>query len=144
MGAPCCGDKAAPLGIYRPLNERLTAYGSEAFGEDEMKRRRTAMWLFTLYKEKDACSECRSRLSVMYDWFHGYGLFDNPAGCVRFVVEPDPESNLICRDMGFSKYPMHLFCNPDGSVFDAVFGFPDAGWLEKHILPIIKNDSRLM
>jgi len=35
---------------------------------------------------------------------------------------------------------MHLFCDENGKIFDIILGFPSTAWLDKYILPIVKND----
>lgn len=135
----CCDEKAVIQGIYKPLNERLIEYGKEAFSDVQLNNR-TILWIFSFYEQADDCEECRSSFSDMWDWFHKYGLFNNPVRSVKSVVEPEPHNNLIYNDLGFTKLPMHLFCDENGKIFDIILGFPSTAWLDTYILPIVKND----
>ena len=72
-------------------------------------------------------------------WFHKYGLFTDPVRNVKWIVENEPNKNLIYQEIGFVKSPMHIFTLGNGNVIDIVAGFPDEHWLEKYILPIIQH-----
>lgn len=137
----CCEEKA--IGdIYTPLNKRLVEFGSEVLGPAFIsKMPHTLLWIFTFFYEEDLCEECKVKFTNMNYWFHKYGLFEDPVRNVKWIVENEPNKNLIYQEMGFTKSPMHIFTNENGDVIDIVTGFPEERWLEKYILPIIQQSK---
>jgi hypothetical protein len=139
----CCSDAAVINGGYTPLSQRLLEYGMDAYSDLAPNRQRVIMWVFIFYDQNDQCPTCKQAFDGMFSWFNKYHLLDDPVRCVRTVVEPEPEKNLIFVDRGSRKLPMVLFCNEKGMIFDELFEFPGAKWLEEYILPYIQNDGRL-
>lgn len=141
----CC-DKKAPIdGIYVPLSKRLIEFGVETYGEQLMEKYRyTHVWVFSFYEDADMCEDCQMKFSAMNKWFMDYGLFDDPIRNVKWIVEDQPQKNLIYKEIGFTKTPMHIFTNSEGKIFDIVAGFPTAEWLEKYILPLIRQGTELI
>lgn len=139
----CC-DKKAPIDhVYVPLNKRLVDFGKEVSGEDLMKEYSyTFMWIFTFYTEDDLCDDCQYKFSIMYQWFQKYGLFTDVTRNVKWIHEHEPDKNLIYREMGFTKTPMHLFCDSEGKIIDMIMGFPTPEWLDKYILPLVKEEMK--
>jgi len=137
----CCNEKAPLDNIYIPLNKRLIQFGTEIYGDDLNNiYKSTHMWVFTFYGEDDMCDDCMFKFSRMTNWFTQYGLFTNPEKNVKWILEDEADKNLIYQEMGFSKTPMHIFCNKNGDIHDIIIGFPTDEWLEKHILPLINNE----
>lgn len=125
------------------LCDRLLNYGEEEYAELSAKQR-VVMWVFVFYEENTGCPACREAYAGMTDWFYKYGLFNNPMGCARLVVESTPEQNLIYTDLGISKIPAILFCDNRGRIIHMKFDFPDDKWLTTHILPIFQEDGKLL
>jgi len=137
----CCEEKLIS-DIYVPLNKRLLDFGSEIIGPQLMfKCPQTMIWIFTFYYDEDMCDDCKLRFSAMNHWFQQYELFDDPIRNVKWIVEDEPNKNLIFSEIGFTKTPMHIFCRGDGSIIDIVTGFPEPRWLTKYILPIIQESQ---
>lgn len=137
----CCNKKAPLDHIYVPLSKRLIEFGAEVSGEQLMREYSTTfMWIFTFADAKEICEECNFKLAAMNDWFMQYGLFTDPTHNVKWIYEDEPEKNLIYKEMGFTKTPMHVFCDSSGKIIDIIMGFPTPEWLEKYILPIIRKD----
>ena len=138
----CCSDSVVIHGGYEPLSQRLLSYGQDAYS-DVNSRQRVVMWVFVFYDENDQCPSCKQAFSDMFSWFNKYHLFDDPVRCVRTVIEPEPEKNLIYTDLGMHKLPAVVFCTDKGQIYDIVFEFPGQKWLEEYILPYIQNDGKL-
>lgn len=137
----CCNKKAPIDHIYMPLNKRLVEFGKEVSGEQLMSEySSTFMWVFTFYGEDDLCDDCKFKFAAMNQWFIRYGLFTDPTRNVKWILEDEPEKNLIYQEMGFTKTPMHIFSDSDGKIIDIIMGFPTPEWLEKYILPLIKDE----
>lgn len=137
----CCNKKAQIDYIYVPINKRLVEFGKEVSGEQLMREySNTFMWLFTFYGDDDLCDDCQFKFAAMNQWFIKYGLFTDPIRNVKWILEDEPEKNLIYQEMGFTKTPMHLFCDSNGKIIDIIMGFPTPEWLEKYILPLVKDD----
>lgn len=136
----CCGHVFDD--IYLPLNQRLVRFGNEVFSEfnpdyNEVPK----IWLFTFYEESDACDECKHMLSEMNNWFEKYGFFSDPMFKVNWVLEDDPKNNMIYKEIGFNKAPIHLFCDSHGNIFNIFNGIPDIEWLDKYILNVIRDEK---
>jgi hypothetical protein len=141
----CCENKDPLDRIYVPLSERLIQFGEDTYGEMVMdKYKYTHMWVFTFYSDIDFCETCQKRFTSMNKWFSDYGLFDDPIRNVKWVVEDEPEKNMIYKEMGFTKTPMHIFTDSDGKIIDIFTGFPTPEWLEKYILPLIRKGTSLL
>lgn len=141
----CCNQNAQLDNIYLSLHKRLLEFGNEIYGEQLMASHpSTFMWIFTFYSDAELCEECQFSFSAMNKWFHDYGLFNNPIRNVKWIIEDEPEKNFIYKELGFSKTPMHLFCDKDGKIIDIIMGFPTPEWLEKHILPLIQADMNIL
>ena len=139
----CCNKKAPIDYIYVPLSERLVDFGKEVSGEQLMKQySSTFMWVFTFYGDDDLCDDCKFKFAAMNQWFQQYSLFTDPIRNVKWILEDEPEKNLIYQEMGFSKTPMHMFCDKDGKIIDIIMGFPTPEWLEKYILPLVKEEMK--
>ena len=136
----CC--EGNPIdGIYIPLHKRLIEYGKESYSDHLLKKfPNTLMWIFTFYNNNDLCIDCETKFSNMIQWFNKYGLLEDPMKNVKWVVDDDIDNNLILKDLNIKKTPFHMFCTSDGKIIDIIFGFPSQKWLEKYILPIIRND----
>lgn len=135
----CC-KKAAMSSIYLPLNKRLLEFGEETYkGAVLEKFPRTKIWIFTFYRDADMCEDCPSKFAAMNQWFEKYNFFNDPLYNIKWVVEDDPDNNLIYIEMGFTKSPMHIFADENGRIIDIVSGFPPPKWLEKYILDVIRE-----
>lgn len=139
----CCGQDVIIRSGDELLCDRLLSAGEEEYAELSAKQR-VVMWVFVFYEENAGCPTCREAYAGMTDWFYKYGLFSNPMGCARFVVEPTPEQNLVYTDLGISKIPAILFCDNRGRIIHMKFDFPDDKWLTTHILPIFQEDAKLL
>lgn len=136
----CCG-KTSSDDVYKPLNRRLVEWGEEVTGPDALIRYPgTKLWVFTFASFDDSsCISCQEKLSAMVNWFHKYGLLENPINNVKWIFEDEMDDNLIAKDISLTKSPTHLFCNENGDIIDIVLGFPSPEWLEKYILPLVNN-----
>jgi hypothetical protein len=136
----CCEDNILDE-VYVPLNKRLINYGIECSDELFLKKfPRTHMWIFTFYNNEDLCIECEEKFAKMAKWFVKYGLLEDLAKHVKWIVDDEIKNNLILKDLGIEKTPVHLFCDSNGKIIDTAFGFPDPNWLQKYILPLIRTD----
>lgn len=137
----CCED--TPIdGEYVSLNKRLIQYGKDSFSEELLKKYpHTHMWVFTFLDEDDMCIECQTKFSKMSQWFSKYNLLDDVMKNVKWVFDDEIKNNLIFKDLGINKTPVHLFCDSNGKIIDIIYGFADVDWLDKHILPLIRSDS---
>lgn len=141
----CCEQKAQLDTIYLPLNRRLVEFGKEVSGEPLMNvYPNTFLWVFTFYNEEDICEECQDKLGGINKWFTDYGMYTNPTRNLKWIIEEEPDKNLIYKELGFTKSPLHLFCDGDGKIIDIISGIPTTEWLEKHILPLYQRDTRLV
>lgn len=140
MSKLCCGDKI-DVGLYKPLAKRLIDFGNEVY--KDYSSCRTLMWMFIFYDGNSDCPRCKSSLSDINDWFYKKGLLDNANAMVKIIVEPEPEKCKVYTDLGFTLKPMHIFCDPDGKIFDIFTGLPDVKWLNKHILSYIQENIGL-
>ena len=52
--------------------------------------------------------------------------------------------NTNSKELGFTKSPLHLFCDGDGKIIDIISGIPTTEWLEKHILPLYQRDTKIV
>lgn len=137
----CCNKKSPLDSIYSPISKRLVEFGMEVYDDAVLEKySNTFLWIFTFYHDDEMCEECQFKFSDMSTWFSKYGMFENPTRNVKWVIEDEPDKNLIYKEIGFSKTPMHIFCDSDGKIIDIVTGFPTPDWLEKHILPLIQGD----
>lgn len=126
--------------IYLPLNKRLVRFGNETYKEyDPNFNDVPKIWVFTFYKENETCDECKEMLSNMTSWFEKYGCFSDPLYKVHWILDDEPELNMIYKDIGFSKTPIHLFCDSNGNIFNIFTGIPDNEWLDRYILNIIRS-----
>ena len=135
----CCGNM--PLDdIYIPMNKRLLEYGKESYGELLGKKfPQTKIWIFTFYRDSEMCVECESKFSDMINWFNKYGFLEDPVNNVKWIIDDDIENNMILKDLAVKKTPLHLFCDSGGKIIDLIYGFPEITWLEKYILPIVRD-----
>ena len=134
----CCG--GAFDDIYLPLNQRLVRFGMETYKEyDPSYNEIPKTWLFTFYEENELCEECKHMLSSMNEWFEKYSFFSDPTTKVNWVLEDNPKMNAIYKELGFTKTPMHIFCDSFGNIFNIFVGIPDSEWLEKYILKAIRD-----
>jgi len=136
----CCED--IPIDdVYIPLSTRLVDYGTDSYGEQLLNKfPHTHMWIFSFYKDEELCIDCEQKFADMAGWFTKYGLLEDSLKNVKWVVDDDVDNNLILKDLAIQKTPLHLFSDEHGKIIDVVFGFPSPQWLEKHILPLIRND----
>lgn len=136
----CCDDKLFGNQIYVPLNKRLIEFGKDSTNPIFMEQFNvTTLWIFTFLNKDDIiCVDCINKIQIMVAWFEKFGLLKNPVNNVKWIFEDDMLNNLICRDIGISKSPTHLFCNSDGNIIDIVTGFPDENWLDNNILPLVQ------
>jgi hypothetical protein len=140
----CCEQKAQLDTIYLPLNRRLVEFGKEVSGDPLMNiYPNTFLWVFTFYNEEDICEECQDKLGGINKWFSDYGMYTNPTRNLKWIIEEEPDKNLIYKELGFTKSPMHLFCDGDGKIIDIINGIPTTEWLEKHILSLYQRDTRI-
>ncbi len=137
MGKLCCDGKF-DVGLYKPLSQQLVDFGNECFAN--FVDRNTLMWMFIFYDGENDCPKCRSSLADIHDWFYKKGLLDSSNNMVKIVVEPEPEKCKIYTSLGLTLKPMHIFCEPDGKIFDIFTGLPDSKWLDKHIYPYIQKN----
>jgi len=135
----CC-KQAAMSNEYLPLDERLIAFGEEIYqGNVLEKYKTTKLWVFSFYRDDDLCDDCVNKFVAMNQWFENYNFFNDPIYNVKWVVEDEPDNNLIYLEMGFTKSPIHIFADPKGRIVDIISGFPPPEWLEKYILKVIKE-----
>ena len=135
----CC-NKTGMSTEYSPLDKRLLAFGKDTYkGPILEKFSQTKMWIFTFYRDEDLCEDCTTKFAAMNQWFEKYNFFNDPIYNVKWVVEDEPDNNLLYIEMGFTKSPMHIFTDPKGRVIDIVSGFPPPSWLEKYILDVIRE-----
>ena len=135
----CCNEKTRSQ-FYNKLSDRLLRFGEETYeasGDPYIKH--THLWVFTFYREDDLCPDCQLQLGKMNGWFEKYGLFNDSTRNVKWVVEDQPDSNLIYTEMQFTKTPLHIFADSKGRIIDMVGGFPEEYWLEKYMLPVIRE-----
>lgn len=128
-------------GGFEMLSKRLLDYGNEAYS-DLVSRQRVIMWIFIFYDENDLCPACKQAFSDLFDWLDKYNLREDPVRCVRTVIEPEPEKNLIYTDLGMQKLPAIVFCNENGLIYHVMFHFPEQKWLDTYILPYIQDDGK--
>ena len=139
----CCSDEVVVKGMYKPLGKRLVDFGNEVYANCDTNQR-IIMWVFSFYDPNTTCKACKNAFDTMYNWFNQYGLTNDPVRGVRMVVEDEPESNLIYRDMKVTGLPMHIFTKPNGDIFDIIYEFPEPKWLDEYILPYIQADTKLI
>lgn len=139
---PECCEKAIIRSGYVPLSRRLLEYGEESYSDSTLTQN-VVMWVFSFFDEDSMCRKCRMAFGEMFDWFDRYGLFKDPVRGVRMVIEPQASQNLIYADLGMEKLPANIFCDAEGRIIDIIFEFPEARWLEEHILPVIQNEGRI-
>lgn len=141
----CCGQKSQLDNIYLPLNKRLVEFGKEVSGESLMNAYpSTFIWVFTFYREQDMCEECHDNLGAVNKWFVKYGMYTDPIRNLKWIIEDEPDRNLIYKELGLTKSPTHIFCDGDGKIVDIISGIPSTEWLEKHILPLFQQDMKLL
>ena len=130
-------------GIYLPLSKRLLEFGNQVYA-DCTSSQRVIMWVFSFYNGMANCKVCKHSLDEMYNWFHKYGMLNDPVRGVRMVVEDEPHTNRYYNELGISKLPMHIFTDGDGKIIDILYDFPDAEGLDKYILPYLQEDSKIL
>ena len=146
MGCGCGGKKSAPIDYslereYLTLDKRLFEYGKEAYGTALFKKFPiTQLWIFTFYcaAEMEKCEDCVTKLSKMAEWINKYGFLEDLIKNVKWVIDDEPGNNLILQDLHIEKMPVHIITNGEGKIIDLLYGFPDPGWLEKYILPLVR------
>lgn len=150
MGCGCNKSEVEPIinysteGEYLPLNKRLVEYGKEVYGKELLaKFNITHMWIFTFYCEEamNKCDDCIEKLSEMGRWISKYGFLEDPIKNIKWIIEDEPDKNLIIKDLHITKTPVHIITNGEGKIIDILYGFPDPQWLEKYILPFIRKDN---
>jgi hypothetical protein len=136
----CCKDKFGNA-LYLPINTRLLEMGKKSTAPELLEKYPdTAIWLFSFFNKKDVeCPDCFLKFQNMVAWFDKFGLLKNPVNNIKWIFEDDMDNNLICRDMGLTKSPVHIICNKDGNILDVLLGFPDENWLKKFILPMVND-----
>lgn len=136
----CCDKAKSTNDIYVPLNQRLIQF---AIDNTEYQLRKkfptTKLYIFSFADFTKSCGTCHEKFSEMVNWFHKYGVLENPINNVKWIFEDDMSKNLIADDIGLGKSPTHLFCDSNGNIIDIVPGFPSEEWLEKYILPLVTN-----
>ena len=137
----CCDD--TPIDdVYVPLHKRLVDYGKDSCDNQLLSRYSyTRLWVFSFYDDENLCIDCETKFSSMIQWFNKYGLLEDVIKNVKWIVDDDIDNNLLLKDMGIKKTPVHLFCDTDGKIIDIIFGFPSQKWLEKYILPVVRSDN---
>lgn len=149
MGCGCNKSNTKPMvdysteGEYIPLYKRLVEYGKEVYGKKLLEKYTTTrMWIFTFYCEKtmNKCNDCIEKLSEMGKWINKYGFLENSMNNIKWVIEDEPDKNLIIKDLRIEKTPVHIITSGDGKIIDILYGFPDTSWLEKYILAYIKSN----
>lgn len=146
MGCGCNKSNTKPIidyslmGEYLPLHKRLVEYGKEVYGKELLsKYSTTRMWIFTFYCEEtmNKCDDCIEKLTAMGRWINKYGFMEDPVKNIKWIIEDEPEKNLIIQDLHIEKTPVHIITSGDGKIIEIFYGFPDTSWLEKYILPYI-------
>ena len=125
---------------YAPISQRLSAYGKEVYGVSAMTEYPdTKMWIFSFIDSSQVCSECLDPIHEFHEWFNKYGLFTNHSSHVKWVIEGEPSTNMLWRDLKLSNTPLHVFCDGNGAIWELFYGYPSEQWLDMFVLPKVNT-----
>ena len=134
----CCGEIDLMESPYEPTSTRLLKFGLETYGNAMEEFPHTQLWLFSFIERVEGCMSCMDALLIVEEWFRKYGSFTDKAKHVKWVIEENPTTNLLWKDMGISTLPCHIFADSHGHILDIYRGNPTEQWLERHVIGWLK------